>query len=82
MPQSKHRLPNIFYLSLVTVNPSLDIPLYRQIYKGLRDAIVDGRLACPWMSGLKVGDTYYLYLALRAGAYGIGVITGTITPES
>ncbi len=36
---------------------------------------------CPWMSGLKVDDTYYLYLALRAGADGIGVITGTITPN-
>jgi len=45
MPQSKHRLPNTFYLSLVTLNPSLNIPLYRQIYQGLRDAIVDGRLA-------------------------------------
>ena len=41
-----------------------------------------GESGCPWMSGLKVDDTYYLYLALRAGAYGIGVITGTITPES
>jgi hypothetical protein len=37
---------------------------------------------CPWMSGLKVDDTYYLYFALRAGAIGIGVITGTIEPRS
>ena len=35
---------------------------------------------CPWMSGIKVDDTYYLYLALNAGANGIGVITGTIDP--
>ena len=35
---------------------------------------------CPWMSGVKVDDTYYLYLALNAGADGIGVITGKIDP--
>lgn len=37
---------------------------------------------CPWMTGIKVGDTYYLYFALRAGAEGIGVITGRIEPSS
>ena len=45
MPQAKRVLPNTFYLSLVSIDPSLDIPLYRQIYTGLREAIVDGRLA-------------------------------------
>ena len=39
-----------------------------------------GESGCPWMSGVKVEDTYYLYFALRAGAVGIGVVTGTITP--
>lgn len=35
-------------------------------------------LGFPWMGGVKVGDTYYLYYALQAGAEGIGVITGTV----
>jgi GntR family transcriptional regulator/MocR family aminotransferase len=45
MSPPKRKLPNTFYLSLITVNPSLGVPLYRQIYTGLRDAITDGRLA-------------------------------------
>ena len=34
-------------------------------------------LGFPWMGGVKVDDTYYLYYALAAGAEGVGVITGT-----
>lgn len=40
-----NQLPNTFYLSLVTVDAASSVPLYRQIYAGLRDAITDGRLA-------------------------------------
>lgn len=40
-----------------------------------------GERGCPWMTGIKVDDTYYLYMALREGAIGIGVITGTISPR-
>ena len=39
-----------------------------------------GSLAFPWMGGLIVDDTYYLYYALSAGAEGVGVITGSVTP--
>ncbi len=35
-------------------------------------------LGFPWMGGVRVGDTYYLYYALQAGAEGVGVITGTV----
>ncbi len=38
------KLPNTLYLSLVTVDPDSAVPLYRQIYQGLRDAIIAGRL--------------------------------------
>ena len=38
-------VPNTLYLSLVTVDAQSEMPLYRQIYKGLRDAITSGRLA-------------------------------------
>lgn len=41
-----------------------------------------GERGCPWMSGVKVDDTYYLYMALSQGSVGIGVITGTIEPNS
>ncbi|GJM41688.1 MAG: GntR family transcriptional regulator [Ardenticatenaceae bacterium] len=44
MVKLQRGLPNTFYLSLVTVNPASDVPLYRQIYQGLRDGIVNGRL--------------------------------------
>ncbi len=40
-----------------------------------------GEGGCPWMTGVKVDNTYYLYMALRAGRFGIGVITGTITEQ-
>lgn len=36
-------------------------------------------LGFPWMGAVKVGDTYYLYYAIGAGADGIGLITGTIS---
>ncbi|MEM7348785.1 MAG: PLP-dependent aminotransferase family protein [Chloroflexota bacterium] len=39
------RLPNTLFLSLVTIDPNSSVPLYRQIYSGLRDGILDGRLA-------------------------------------
>ncbi len=35
-------------------------------------------LGFPWMGGVKVDDTYYLYYALSAGAEGVGGITGTV----
>ncbi|MEM7336405.1 MAG: PLP-dependent aminotransferase family protein, partial [Chloroflexota bacterium] len=45
MAQPKRGVPNTLYLSLVSIDVSSDVPLYRQIYSGLRDAIVNGRLA-------------------------------------
>lgn len=39
-------------------------------------------LGFPWMGGVKVDDTYYLYYALSAGAEGVGVITGTVGESS
>ncbi len=45
MLQAPRGLPNTFYLSLVTVDSTSAVPLYRQIYHGLRAAISDGRLA-------------------------------------
>ena len=44
MSQRPRGLPNTLYLSLVTVDTASDVPLYRQIYGGLRKAIVDERL--------------------------------------
>ena len=44
MPQPPRAVPNTHYLSLVTVDPTLPVPLYRQIYRGLRDAITSGQL--------------------------------------
>ncbi len=44
MPQPPRGLPNTFYFSLVTVDPESDIPLYRQIYNGVRAGIENGRL--------------------------------------
>ncbi len=37
-----------------------------------------GSLGFPWMGGLVVDGTYYLYYALAAGAQGVGVITGSV----
>lgn len=45
MSEPPRTLPNTFYLSLVAVDPALPLPLYRQIYTGLRDAILNGRLS-------------------------------------
>ena len=45
MPHPPRGLPNTLYLSLVTVDAASSVPLYRQIYQGLRDAIATGRLA-------------------------------------
>ena len=45
MSPSANGLPNTFFLSLVSIDSASPIPLYRQIYSGLRDAILDGRLA-------------------------------------
>ncbi|MFK7802589.1 MAG: PLP-dependent aminotransferase family protein [Anaerolineae bacterium] len=45
MPKRQNQLPNTFYLSLVTVDSKSLVPLYRQIYSGLRDGILDGRLS-------------------------------------
>lgn len=45
MSPPNRNLPNTHYLSLVTLNPHSSIPLYRQIYQALRDAIQNGRLA-------------------------------------
>ena len=42
---------------------------------------VPGSLGYPWMSGVRVDDTYYLYYAIDAGGRGIGVITGTIVEQ-
>ena len=44
MAQTGQGLPNTFYLSLVTVDHASSVPLYRQIYQGLRDSIENGRL--------------------------------------
>ncbi|MDJ0755119.1 MAG: PLP-dependent aminotransferase family protein [Ardenticatenaceae bacterium] len=53
MTHSPRRLPNTLYLSLVALDPASNIPLYRQIYRGVRGAIVDGRLA----AGTKLPST-------------------------
>ena len=45
MTQAPRNLPNTYYLSLVTVDPAAELPLYRQIYQGMREAILTGRLA-------------------------------------
>ena len=35
-------------------------------------------LGFPWMGAVKVGEVYYIYYAITAGADGIGLISGTI----
>ncbi len=55
-----------------------------QRYTGNPVVVIDtqnstpGSLGFPWMGGLTVDGTYYLYYALSAGAEGVGVVTGTV----
>jgi len=44
MLQPPRGLPNTFYFSLVTIDPASEVPLYRQIYRGVRAGIENGRL--------------------------------------
>lgn len=45
---------------LIPVNPDSEVPLHRQIYQGLRDAILSGRLA----AGLRIPSTRLLATSL------------------
>ena len=45
---------------LIPINPDLETPLHRQIYHGLRDAILSGRLA----AGLRIPSTRLLATSL------------------
>ncbi|MEM8862381.1 MAG: PLP-dependent aminotransferase family protein, partial [Chloroflexota bacterium] len=53
MPQSNPSLPNTLYLSLVTIDLQAKVPLYRQIYNGLRSAIINDQLT----AGTKLPST-------------------------
>lgn len=45
MGRKGNQVPNTLYLSLVWIDPGSKQPLFRQIYSGLRQGILDGRLA-------------------------------------